>query len=172
MIRYLGNKAIIVMITTIIGTLSLAANVNTKRPKNKIYESQESQIVELIKDTVCLSNPIKFDKGSITIKGYAKRASDSRESFFLTNHTNLSIGLVQLKIRYLDLNENIIHERTIKVPCDLPAYSTRQVSVKAFDTANTFYFYREKKSRKSGMPFKVSMKVLRYDVIVASDEKE
>ena len=52
---------------------------------------------------------VKFRKGAITIKGYVKRASDSRESFLITNNTGRRITRVRMLMRYSDTEGSMIH---------------------------------------------------------------
>jgi hypothetical protein len=111
-------------------------------------------------------SPLQFIDGAVTIKGFDKRASDSRETFFLTNHTSLRISRIVLSFRYSDMKGHVIHEREVAVDCDLPSGATRQATVKTFDVHHIFYYYLSGKPRKSATPFQVSARILRYDVMV------
>src|SRR5574344_1034034 len=114
-------KQDIILLLTLIASLTMPSialgNVNTMRPKSKTKEVRKTDVKEIVRDSVKVVNPMSFKKGAITIKGYSKRASDARESFFLTNHTELPIGLVMIRVQYEELKGGVLHERTVKVPC-------------------------------------------------------
>ncbi len=113
---------------------------------------------------------VKFRKGAITIKGYVKRASDSRESFLITNNTGRRITRVRMLMRYSDTEGSMIHEREVSVACDLKDGETRQVSVASFDKHRAFYYYAGDKPRKRATPFVVQVRILSYDIPVENPE--
>lgn len=101
---------------------------------------------------------------AVTLRGYSKRASDSKESFFITNHLEHRISAVRLLMRYTALDGSMLHERTITVPVTLNAGATQLVSIKSFDVQRLFYYYGGPKPRKSATPFKVAARLLGYDI--------
>ncbi|MCQ2287995.1 MAG: hypothetical protein MJZ74_02750 [Muribaculaceae bacterium] len=103
---------------------------------------------------------------AVTLRGYNKRASDSKESFFITNNLNHRISSVRLLMRYTMLNGTILHERTVTVPVTLKPGETQLVSVKTFDIQRLFYYYGGPKPRKSATPFKVAVRLQGYDIPV------
>ncbi len=103
---------------------------------------------------------------AVTLRGYNKRASDSKESFFITNNLSHRISAVRLLMRYSMLNGTVLHERTVTVPVTLGPGETRLVSVKTFDIQRLFYYYGGPKPRKSATPFKVAVRLQGYDIPV------
>lgn len=126
-----------------------------------------SQIVEQIPDaSVPDSLLLKLEPNAVTLKGYSKKASDSRESFFVTNNTNHRISHVRLLMRYSQMNGEMLHERIATIEVDLKPRETRLVTVKTFDVQRLFYYYAGPKPRKSATPFKVAFRLVGYDIPV------
>ncbi len=113
---------------------------------------------------------VPFRKGAIAIKGYVKRASDTRESFLITNNTGRRITRVRMLMRYSDTEGSMIHEREVSVACDLKDGETRQVSVASFDKHRSFYYYAGDKPRKRATPFVVQVRILSYDIPVENPD--
>ncbi len=109
---------------------------------------------------------VRFKKGGIVIKGFCKRASDRKESFFVTNNTGTRITGIKLQIRYTDMEGKMLHQRNVDLDCDLEDKQTEQVTVKSFDAQRAFYYYGGDKPRKKATAFKVQMHVISYDVPV------
>lgn len=126
-----------------------------------------SQIVEQIPDaSVPDSLLLELEPNAVTLKGYSKKASDSRESFFVTNNTNHRISHVRLLMRYSQMNGEMLHERIATIEVDLKPRETRLVTVKTFDVQRLFYYYAGPKPRKSATPFKVAFRLVGYDIPV------
>ena len=117
-------------------------------------------------DSVDLAAGVNPD--GIVMKGFSKRASDSKESFFLTSRLAHRISSVRLLMRYMTMDGEIIHERRMVVPVDLKPGETRLVSVKTFDVQHLFYYYGGNKPRKSATPFKVAYRLTGYDIPVGN----
>ena len=126
-----------------------------------------SQIVEQIPDASVPDSLLhELEPNAVTLKGYSKKASDSRESFFVTNNTNHRISHVRLLMRYSQMNGEMLHERIATVEVDLKPRETRLVTVKTFDVQRLFYYYAGPKPRKSATPFKVAFRLVGYDIPV------
>lgn len=117
-------------------------------------------------DTVDLAAGVNPD--GIVMKGFSKRASDSKESFFLTSRLSHPISSVRLLMRYMTMDGSVLHERRIVVPVDLKPGETKLVSVKTFDLQHRFYYYGGNKPRKSATPFKVAYRLTGYDIPVGN----
>ena len=102
------------------------------------------------------------------MKGFSKRASDSKESFYLTSRLTHRISSVRLLMRYMIMDGSVLHERRIVVPVDLKPGETKLVSVKTFDVQHQYYYYGGNKPRKSATPFKVAYRLTGYDIPVGN----
>lgn len=141
--------------------ISLAGVARTRTTqRNLTTDAVPVQRIEtVVSDSIADVNP-----DAVTLRGYSKRASDSKESFFITNHLNHRISAVRLLMRYTTLDGAMLHERTVTVPVTLNAGATQLVSIKSFDVQRLFYYYGGPKPRKSATPFKVATRLLGYDI--------
>ena len=109
-----------------------------------------------------------MDPNAVSLKGFSKRASDSKESFFITNNTNHRMSAVRLLLRYTTMQGEMLTQRTVNVPVNLKPGETKLVSVKSFDVQRLFYYYAGPKPRKQATPFKVAFRLTGYDIPVGN----
>lgn len=108
------------------------------------------------------------DPGAVSLKGFSKRASDSKESFFITNNTAQRMSAVRLLLRYTTMNGEMLTQRTVTVPVKLKPGETKLVEVKSFDVQRMFYYYAGPQPRKQATPFKVAYRLTGYDIPVGN----
>ena len=152
------------LLLLVAGTLDMGARVRSTR---KNLRSTEVPVAVL--DTVDGLLPdslMTVDPAAVTIKGFAKRASDSKESFFITNNTRHRMSAVRLLMRYTTMNGELLTQRSVTVPVSLKPGETKLVEVKSFDVQRLFYYYAGPQPRKQATPFKVSYRLTGYDVPV------
>ena len=158
------------MKTKIAILIVLIAVVAVATARTRTTQSQlrnNSQVIEEIPEGTIPDSLIQdIEPNAVTLKGYSKRASDSRESFFVTNNTNHRISHVRLLMRYMQMNGEMLHERIATVEVDLKPKETRLVSIKTFDVQRMFYYYAGPKPRKNATPFKVAFRLVGYDIPV------
>lgn len=144
--------------------------VVTAQARTRTTQSQlknNSQVIEEIPAGVVPDSLLRdLEPNAVTLRGYSKKASDSRESFFVTNNTNHRISHIKLLMRYSQMNGEMLHERTATVEVDLKPHETRLVAIKTFDVQRLFYYYAGPKPRKSATPFKVAFRLVGYDIPV------
>ncbi len=154
--------AILITVTVVVAFLSMA---RTRTTQNQLKNN--SLLVEQIPDVAVPDSLLRdLEPNAVTLKGYSKKASDSRESFFVTNNTNHRISHIRLLMRYSLMNGEMLHERTATVEVDLKPGETRLVAIKTFDVQRLFYYYAGPKPRKSATPFKVAFRLVGYDIPV------
>ena len=107
-----------------------------------------------------------IDPAAVSLKGYSKRASEGKESFFITNNTSQRMSAVRLLLRYTTMDGELLTQRAVTVPVSLKPGETRLVSVRSFDVQRLFYYYASPKPRKQATPFKVAYRLTGYDVPV------
>lgn len=154
------------LLLLVAGTLDMGARVRSTR---KNLRSTEVPVAVL--DTVDGLLPdslMTVDPAAVTIKGFAKRASDSKESFFITNNTRHRMSAVRLLMRYTTMNDELLTQRSVTVPVSLKPGETKLVEVKSFDVQRLFYYYAGPQPRKQATPFKVSYRLTGYDVPVGN----
>ena len=117
----------------------------------------------LLPDSMALIDP-----AAVALKGFSKRASDAKESFFITNNTASRMSAVRLLLRYTTMDGEMLTQRLVNIPVNLKPGETKLVSVKSFDMQRLFYFYAGPKPRKQATPFKVAFRLVGYDVPVGN----
>lgn len=155
----------IALAIAIIATCVLTAHARTRTTHARL--NTDAVAVEMLQvaegDSAVLTsvNPL-----AVSLRGYNKRASDGKESFFITNNLKHRISAVRLLMRYTTAGGEMLHERTVTIPVTLNAGDTQLVSIKSFDIQRLFYYYAGPKPRKSATPFKVAYRLLGYDIPV------
>ena len=152
----------------ILAILSVVAVARTRTTQKQLHSAvavvQPLEVTEV--DSADLVAGV--DPDGIVMKGFSKRASDSKESFFLTSRLKHRISSVRLLMRYSTMDGNVLHERRVVVPVDLKPGETKLVTVKTFDVQHLFYYYGSGKPRKSATPFKVAYRLTGYDIPVGN----
>ena len=155
-----------VLLILCVSTLDVDARTRTTR---KNLKSTEVPVMALEPNDSLLPDSLaQLDPNAVTLKGFAKRASDSKESFFITNNTNHRMSAVRLLLRYTTMQGEMLTQRTVNVPVNLKPGETKLVSVKSFDVQRLFYYYAGPQPRKQATPFKVAFRLLGYDVPVGN----
>ena len=155
-------KIKIAIFLTLVAVVAVAASARTRTTQKQLKNN--SQIVEQMPDAWVPDSLLQeVEPNAVTLKGYSKKASDSRESFFVTNNTNHRISHIRLLMRYSQMNGEMLHERTATVEVDLKPGETRLVSIKTFDVQRLFYYYAGPKPRKNATPFKVAFRLVGYN---------
>ena len=149
-----------------ISTLDADARTRTTR---KNLQSTEVPVMTLEPNDDLLPDSLaQLDPNAVTLKGFSKRASDGKESFFITNNTNHRMSAVRLLLRYTTMQGEMLTQRTVNVPVNLKPGETKLVSIKSFDVQRLFYYYAGPQPRKQATPFKVAFRLTGYDVPVGN----
>lgn len=151
------------MIISVISFAVSEARVNSTRKGISVQGKVDT--ASLIVDSMIIDNVVRFEERAVVMRGYSKSAGAAKETFMLTNNTNLYISQVEISFKYTDINGVLLHERTEMVKCELPPYSSRQASIKSWDEGHKFYYYKGK-SRNDAIAYDVKVRVNRYDVKV------
>lgn len=167
-------KNVILILLCVLAMTDITAQ-NTRRRIGNVARANVETEIEDCADTCNIVVPTEsamplFDSSKIKISGYEKRASDYRETFFITNNTLYTISGVELKLNYSLTDGTQLHQYTKMIRVEIPAGETRKVDISGFDTQRQFYYYKSKAPRKGGKPYKVTIMVLRYDIIARSAE--
>ena len=137
------------------------------RTTRKDLRSIEVPVATVLTDDDLLPDSLAdVDPHAVTLKGFSKRASDSKESFFITNNTSHRISTVRLLLRYSTMDGQMLTQRAVAVPVSLKPGETKLVSIKTFDVQRLFYFYAGPKPRKAATPFQVAFRLTGYDIPV------
>ena len=158
--------ALLMLIVLCISALDVDARIRTTR---KNLRSTEVPVVALEADDALLPDSLaQLDPNAVTLKGFTKRASESKESFFITNNTGHRMSAVRLLLRYTAMSGEMLTQRTVNVPVNLKPGETKLVSIKSFDVQRLFYYYAGPQPRKQATPFKVAYRLTGYDIPVGN----
>lgn len=156
----------VLLVVLVISSLDMDARVRTTR---KNLRSTEVPVMVLEQaDDMLPDSLAQVDPDAVSLKGYSKRASDSKESFFITNNTSHRMSAVRLLMRYTTMAGEMLTQRTVNVPVNLKPGETKLVSVKSFDVQRLFYYYAGPQPRKQATPFKVAYRLTGYDIPVGN----
>ena len=155
----------LLLILLCVSTLDVSARTRTTR---KNLRSTELPVMVLEADELQEDTVAGLDPNAVTLKGYSKRASDSKESFFITNNTTHRMSAVRLLLRYTTMGGEMLTQRTVTVPVSLKPGETKLVSIKSFDVQRLFYYYAGPQPRKQATPFQVAFRLTGYDVPVGN----
>jgi len=149
--------------------MSAAPSWSRTRTTQKGLRTAEVPVAVLEADDAMLPDSLTgVDAHAVSLKGFNKRASDSKESFFITNNTSGRMSAVRLLLRYTTLGGELLHQRVVTVPVSLKPGETRLVEIKTWDVQRLFYFYQSSKPRKAATPFKVAYRLTGYDIPVGN----
>ena len=151
--------------------IALCASTMDARTKTtrKNLRSLEVPVAVMESDDGLLPDSLDgVDPNAVSLKGYSKRASDSKESFFITNNTRHRMSAVRLLMRYTTMQGEMLTQRTVTVPVSLKPGETKLVSIKSFDVQRLFYYYAGPQPRKAATPFQVAFRLTGYDIPVGN----
>ena len=156
----------LMLILLCINAIDADARIRTTR---KNLHSTEVPVITLeLTDDLLPDSLALVDPNAVSLKGFSKRASESKESFFITNNTSHRMSAVRLLLRYTTMNGEMLTQRTVNVPVNLKPGETKLVSVKSFDVQRLFYYYAGPQPRKQATPFKVAYRLTGYDIPVGN----
>ena len=143
-------------------------DARTKTTRKNLKSVEVPVAVMESSDGLLPDSLMEIDPNAVTLKGYSKRASDSKESFFITNNTNHRMSAVRLLLRYTTMGGELLTQRSVTIPVSLKPGETQLVAVKSFDIQRLFYYYAGPQPRKQATPFKVAFRLTGYDIPVGN----
>lgn len=155
----------LILIVAAIFPLSARRKVNTLRP-----QLTPLSVIEELQQTGPADTLRYADR--ITFSGYSKTVNDANETFFVTNETPFHLSRLCVKFTYSMPEGEMLHEEIYEINCDIPAATTRQISIRSFDRQHNFYYHLGKKPKRSATPFTVAYTLLSYDVKITVDTEQ
>lgn len=155
-------------IVLLIALSATTAQARTRTTQKRLQTANIPVAMVPADDSMLPDSLTVVDPNAVSLRGFNKRASDAKESFFITNNTQQRMSAVRLLMRYTTMGGELLHQRVINVPVNLKPGETRQVSVKSWDVQRLFYFYAGPQPRKSATPFKVAFRLTGYDIPVGN----
>ncbi len=162
-----SNRHITLLLALVLIALCVSTMDARTKTTRKNLRSLEVPVAVMESDDGLLPDSLDgVDPNAVSLKGYSKRASDAKESFFITNNTKQRMSAVRLLLRYTTMQGEMLTQRTVTVPASLKPGETKLVEVKSFDVQRLFYYYAGPQPRKQATPFKVAFRLTGYDVPV------
>ena len=97
---------------------------------------------------------------AIRFSGFDKGLLSSKESFFVTNRTQDILTSFTVEIVYRNLQDEMLHSRTVSHNIEIPSGETRRVDIPSWDIQKQFYYFRTSPlPKRQATPFKVTMKL-------------
>ena len=157
------------LLVSLVVTLSVSSLDARTRTTRKNLRTAEVPVAVLdTADGLLPDSLTMVDAAAVSVKGFSKRASESKESFFITNNTSHRMSAVRLLLRYTTMSGEMLTQRTVTVPVSLKPGETKLVSVKSFDVQRLFYYYAGPQPRKAATPFQVAFRLTGYDIPVGN----
>lgn len=105
---------------------------------------------------------VLFCPDSISFSGYEKEANANTESFLVSNNSYAPLSAIKIKIIYSDLQDRMLHTRTLTQPCFIPSGETRKIDIKSWDKQHTYFYYLGNEPRKVATPYKIKILPLAF----------
>ncbi len=112
-----------------LAVLALVATARTRTTQKRLHSAAAVVQTLDVAEVDSADWAAGVDTDGIVMKGYSKRASDSKESFFLTSRLKHRVSSVRLLMRYSAMDGTVLHERRVVVPVDLKPGETRLLSL-------------------------------------------
>jgi len=146
---------LIIILATLIATSASAKTVKTTRTNLK--PKSESVKLSTVKSDLTVIDSVSTD--SVEVRGFDKPLYSVKETFLVTNKLSRRISSITLTINYIDIADRVFNSRTVTVDCGIPSGTTRQLSIKSFDTQKSYYYIRSRRPRAQSTPFQVAITV-------------
>ena len=159
---------LLLAVVILVSAVAMDADARTRTTRKNLRSTEVPIAVVESTDSLLPDSLLQVDAKAVTLKGYSKRASDSKESFFITNNTRHRMSAVRLLLRYTTMQGEMLTQRTVTVPVSLKPGETKLVSIKSFDVQRLFYYYAGPQPRKSATPFQVAYRLTGYDIPVGN----
>lgn len=152
-----------IIIAIILAAVLAGATDAAARWRRPVKPSTPAARASITAQAAVAEDTVVVDSGLITVAGFEKTLRSSRESMFVTNHTELPVCALQLDITYKDMSGRMLHKQSQWVSADIPPGETRMVAVMSFDRQNLFYYHLSPLPPRAtrATPFKVWVEVPR-----------
>lgn len=119
---------------------------------------QEAVAAESVTSVDTVSAPAPH---TVDINGYDKPLRSRRETFFVTNNSDLPLSAIAVTIDYQDTRRRQLHRATHHIKADIPAGETRQLSLRSWDAQFAFYYELSAVPARAqqATPYKVAISV-------------
>ncbi len=102
------------------------------------------------------------DSTAFAFSGYEKTLRSTRESFYVSNHTDSVIDRITVEVTYLDMQGRMLDRRTADIDITIEPSETRKAELRSWDSQKVMYYYRSPKPRSSAQatPYKLKIRLV------------
>ena len=122
------------------------------RPESEEQKMEKGSFMVASQCTDCNNG---YMISQISFSGYDKPQSSPTETFFITNGTDRTMSGITMYVEYLTLDGRQLHNRFVRLVCNIPPGETRMADIKSWDKQKSFYFEKSAASKRQGMPYTV-----------------
>lgn len=105
---------------------------------------------------------VHFCPDSVSFAGYEKEANASSETFIIVNNSEAPLSGIKVKIIYKDLQDRMLHSRTVSQKCQIPPRESRKIDIKSWDAQHTYFYYLGNEPKKVATPYKIEIQPSAY----------
>ncbi|MDE7437064.1 MAG: hypothetical protein K2M93_01130 [Muribaculaceae bacterium] len=89
--------------------------------------------------------------------GFDKRLGNSKESFFIINHSATDIEGAVISLTYRTPDGRMLHHRYAIINAHIPSGETRNIVIGSWDTQRSFYYMKSETDPRRGNPFDIAL---------------
>lgn len=151
-------------------TYARKVTLKMKTPQKPKPDAEDKyRVVNLRSDCTIQSDTI-FNK--ITVTGYDKKSTSSKESFFIINESGEDLAGLEIEILYLTLDGRQLHKRKEKLSRTVPAGETIKMDIDGWDSQHSFHYrLSDSPKRRQSIPYEVKIKPVRLFLFQAKEGK-
>ena len=132
-------------------------NKDSNAPSGVLIDGIPIEVGDIENFQIDLGDEYANQIARINFVGFDKEVNSSKESFMLVNPSDFNITGFKVRLDYFDMQDRMLHSRTITQECLVPEGETRKFDIKSWDTQHTYYYYLGNEPKKVATPFKVLM---------------
>lgn len=102
-------------------------------------------------------------RNKVTFLAYDKKASSSKETFFIKNDSGVYLYNLKVEISYFNTSGNLIHKRIVDFISNCPENETRKIDIPSWDTQKSFHYVNSMAASKGSTPYTVKFRILSFN---------
>ena len=167
------RKILFLVLTVFLASVSFSLHAKKIRNSLKIEKegkwvnTHTSQGLEIIlSDSLCSEIGKDYLKqlSNCGFSGYEKEISSNKETFILTNPSDFTIIGFNVRIDYLDMQDRMLHSRTISKTCEIPSHEARKFDIGSWDLQHSYFYHLGNEPKKVATPYKVTFTPLSFRI--------
>lgn len=154
------TKAALIISVCLLMSAAIADARRQTTSRTRLKATTEAPAATAVND-ITVSDTLVNDIQDISIAGYDKPTTATKETFFVVNNTGRTLTELTVTFTYLDMQGRQLHQATHTVRCDIPPHSTRMLAVPSWDRQRSFHYRLSATGRKASTPYEVTHRIER-----------